>query len=518
MAQWDKLELNFTSSEDYINPLYEVREFYAVFTSPTRRELRVNGFWDGDRSWKIRFLPDETGTWTYRTVCSRKQNAGLHEKEGAVNCIRNTRDPALFRKGSLQHQPGDYHLSHADGTPFFWTACTAWNGALFSTEEEWDTYLRQRRANNYNVIQLVTTEWRGAATNAEGQTAIEGSGRIRLNPDFFERMDQRMDRVNELGLVAAPVILWALPFGDGREISPGYRLPVEEAVLLAKYIVARYGAHHVVWLLGGDGDYLGYHEDRWKTIGRRVFGDIHHAPASLHPKGRSWIGEAYRDEEWMDVVGYQSTHGNTQPHVDFINRGELAGQWAKLPARPLINMEPNYEQIRNLITAEDVRNASYWSVFATPPAGITYGANGVWPWLREGDTIQNHRDTPGTDPWYEGIELPGSLQIGFLAEFMQSLSWWTLRPDTELLVEQPGDSAFNHFVGVLRNPDYRIILAYVPRGDSLWLRNPLGRNYRARWFDPRENSYRSAELKEKHGGLRFTPPDRQDYVLILEAD
>ena len=37
-----------------------------------------------------------------------------------------------------------------------------------------------------------------------------------------------------------------------------------------------------------------------------------------------------------------------------------------------------------------MRNASYWSILATPTAGITYGANGIWPWLREGEEILNH--------------------------------------------------------------------------------------------------------------------------------
>jgi hypothetical protein len=38
--------------------------------------------------------------------------------------------------------------------------------------------------------------------------------------------------------------------------SPGYTLPDDEAVRLARYIMARYEAHHVIWLLGGGGNYL----------------------------------------------------------------------------------------------------------------------------------------------------------------------------------------------------------------------------------------------------------------------
>jgi hypothetical protein len=45
----------------------------------------------------------------------------------------------------------------ATRTPFFRTACTAWNGAMKSTEVEWETYLKQRRDKHYNVIQYITT-------------------------------------------------------------------------------------------------------------------------------------------------------------------------------------------------------------------------------------------------------------------------------------------------------------------------------------------------------------------------
>src|SRR5690606_40850268 len=60
-AQWDKLELSFTSERTYENPLYELDEFYALFTSPTGKTRKINGFWDGDKNFKIRFSPDEQG-------------------------------------------------------------------------------------------------------------------------------------------------------------------------------------------------------------------------------------------------------------------------------------------------------------------------------------------------------------------------------------------------------------------------------------------------------------------------
>lgn len=516
---WDKLELSFTSERTYENPLYELNEFYAVFTSPTGRSKKINGFWDGGNDFKIRFSPDELGTWTYQTHSSDK---GLDQQTGKFDCSRSTSKLTLYQKGAIKRSKGDYHLSYSDGTPFFFTACTAWNGALKSTKEEWEQYLTHRAKNNYNVIQFVTTQWRGGSTDQYGEVAYTGSGKIAVNTDFFKRMDEKVDRINAHGLVAAPVLLWALPVGEGRELSPGYTLPDAEAILLAKYMVARYGGNQVIWFLGGDGQFTDIFEQRWKTIGRGVFGEMQHpGVVAQHPRGSSWIGEIYKEEPWLDIVGYQSSHNNEQRVVDWINKGPMANQWDKLPARPLINLEPNYEEINFKITAEDVRNASYWSIFATPLAGITYGANGIWPWIQDdGNLVENHGNPggKGPTPWNKSIDFPGSMQIGYLSAFIQQCEWWKLKPVPELLVEQPGDKVFNHFIPVVADDSYSTLLAYTPIQQEIKIRNPGNLNYTAQWFDPINNQYLTAELTSGEGWLASTPPAAQDYVLVLEVD
>src|SRR5690606_24083957 len=342
-----------------------------------------------------------------------------------------------------------------------------------------------------------------------------------LNTEFFKRLDKKVDRINAHGLVAAPVLLWALPVGSGRELSPGYTLPDAEAILLARYMVARYGGNHVIWFLGGDGQYTDSFEQRWKTIGRGVFGDMEHpGVVAQHPRGSSWIGELYKDEHWLDIVGYQSSHNNQQAVVDWINKGPMTNQWDKLPSRPLINLEPNYEEINFKITAEDVRNASYWSVFATPLAGITYGANGIWPWIQEEQgLIENHGNPggKGPTPWYKSIDFPGSLQIGYLSAFIQQYEWWKLKPVPELLIEQPGDKVFNHFIPVVADDSHTLLLAYTPVQQEIKIRNPRNLSYTAQWFDPVHNKYSKAELNTGKGWISSTPPATQDFVLVLEV-
>jgi hypothetical protein len=210
---WQRFEAVFDSETEYENPLYNVTDFFAHFTAPSGRILKINGFWDGGRKWKVRFMPDEEGAWSYVTTCSDTENHVLHEIRGNFECVPANGSYDIHTRGRVIRQEGNYYMNHEDGTPFFWLACTAWNGGLKSTAEEWEHYLGQRAGLGYNVIQLVATQWRGCDANSQGELAYSGSGRITVNPSFFQHFDEKMDRINAHGHVAGLVLLWALPFG-----------------------------------------------------------------------------------------------------------------------------------------------------------------------------------------------------------------------------------------------------------------------------------------------------------------
>jgi len=171
---WMKYEMEFTSAVTYDNPLYDVKEFTITFTAPSGKQTNINGFWDGGTNWKVRFMPDETGSWTFSSRCSDKSNAGLHEVTGNFECVPHQNEHAIYTHGSIHQPDGTYHMTYSDGTPFFWTGGTAWNGALKSTPEEWDKYLQNRVEKNFSVIQFVTTQWRGCESDRNGQVAFTG--------------------------------------------------------------------------------------------------------------------------------------------------------------------------------------------------------------------------------------------------------------------------------------------------------------------------------------------------------
>ena len=200
----------------------------------------------------------------------------------------------------------------------------------------------------------------------------------------------------------------------------------------------------MAWILPGDAEYRGENAARWQRIGQAVFGGRPHAPVTLHPGGGHWYGGEFRDEAWLDFIGYQSGHASAEKWLGWIPTGEPATAWRIEPARPIINLEPNYEyhldqsDRTRRFDAFDVRRAVYWSLLATPTAGVTYGGHGVWGWDDGTRPPVNHPNTGVPLPWRQALTMPGAEQMAHVAELFGSLPWWRLRPAPELVAVQPG--------------------------------------------------------------------------------
>src|SRR5690242_7328616 len=115
---------------------------------------------------------------------------------------------------------------------------------MVSTADEWELYLRNRAARSFNAVQFLATQFRALAQNAEGRTAYTGTDHISIDPLFFRRLDDRIDAINAHGLLAVPLVIHA---GKDTPLNPGKGLPLDQVTVLARYIVARYGGHHVLW-------------------------------------------------------------------------------------------------------------------------------------------------------------------------------------------------------------------------------------------------------------------------------
>src|SRR5690606_41065416 len=68
-----------------------------------------------------------------------------------------------------------------------------------------------------------------------------------------------------------------------------------------------------------------------------------HSHLHAFPTRRS--SDLFREEPWYDFIGYQSSHsGDLQRSFTWIYDGPPAKEWAEAPRKPVINLEPCYEE------------------------------------------------------------------------------------------------------------------------------------------------------------------------------
>jgi hypothetical protein len=520
VRQWSRFELELTSDIAYGNPLQDVR-LVCTFVSDAGEMRRVDGFWDGRQTWRVRFSPNSAGHWRYVTECSDPRDLGLHGRTGAFNCVLAESGSRFQQHGSVEVSTDGRYLTHANGKPFFYLADTGWNGPLFSTDEEWQHYLNVRVQQGFTAVQWVPTQWISAPHgDREGRLPFTGHERIAVNPDVFQRLDLKLNEMNEAGLLGVPVLLWAANWADFEvmRVNPGLTLPEDQAVLLARYMVARWGANQVLWILPGDADYRGANAERWRRIGRAIFEGRDHAPVTLHPNGMSWYADEFRDESWLSLWGYQGCHFGDENALRWAVFGPQTSEWYRSPPRPIINLEPPYENHVDIsdhahrFSADEVRRAIYWSLLVSPTAGVTYGGHGVWGWDDGTSPPTAHPDSGIPLPWREALHMPAAEQLRHLNTLFQSMKWWTLEPDSSLIKVQPGDIAPQRFIAAVRSQSGDIALVYIPEDRRVTLdQSNLKPDLTSQWFNPRTGEFSRATAEQDE----FQTPGEGDWVLYF---
>src|SRR4029077_2975667 len=135
--------------------------------------------------------------------------------------------------------------------------------------------------------------------------------------------------------------------------------------------------------------------------------------------------------------------------------GPWTTAWTNQPFRPVINLEPPYEnhlayQSKKPHTPESVRRAVYWSLLNGPTAGVTYGGHGVWGWDDGSKPPTDHPSTGTPLPWQKALTMPPAEQMARLYDFFTSIDFWRLRPASVFVVNQPGKENPAKFIAAAR--------------------------------------------------------------------
>jgi len=243
----------------------------------------------------------------------------------------------------------------------------------------------------------------------------------------------------------------------------------------------------------------------------------------MHPGGMQWVWNEFKDEKWYDVVGYQSGHGDDDATARWMTEGPLTDDWAKMPHKPFINLEPPYEnhiayQSKKPISPDVMRRAMYWTLLNNPTAGVTYGGHGVWGW---DDGTKAPTDHPGTGtpmPWKKALTMPGAEQMVHLYGFFSTNDFWRLRPTPVFVVNNPGRNAPAKSVSAARTDKKDLMIVYVPEDRTIEVKlNSLPPSPNISWFNPRNGETSPAVAVVTTDTCQFPTPEEGDWLLVIKT-
>jgi hypothetical protein len=247
IERWNHIELSLTGPSEG-NPFMDI-QVTAQFKHK-HREVKVDGFYDGNGVYKVRFMPDVEGEWVYSVSSSCGE---VDRVEGGFTCVsasEGNRGPVRIRSAS--------HFAYEDGTPYrpFGTTCYAWTHQDAGLQEQTLETLSQAP---FNKIRMCVFPKRYSFNHNEPDcfpfigSQSEGFDWARFDPVYFAKLEKRILELRRLG-IEADLILFH-PYDKGHW---GFdRMAAETDDFYLRYIIARLGAfRNIWWSLANEFDFM----------------------------------------------------------------------------------------------------------------------------------------------------------------------------------------------------------------------------------------------------------------------
>jgi hypothetical protein len=316
---WDVFELEL-SGPSTGNPFLDVT-LSACFTHENAT-CQVSGFYDGDGTYRVRFMPHEEGAWSYETSSNREE----------LNRIKGRFDvgaPLPESHGPV-HVVDQYHFAYADGKRFFPVGTTLYCWHLERYDETLAT-LERAGINKVRFMPLPHSGHKGPPHNP-----WEGSANRwdfdRPNPEFWHSTENAVKDLRDKGVQADFIFFHPYESGDRQTwgLGPERMTDIQRKNYL-KYAVSRLAAfHNVWWSMANEYDGINKTLSFWEPLAEVV--------AQTDPYGHM-----------HSIHGYPGSHypGWSQPWVTHISIQDpgVAGisGWRQQYQKPVIDDEYQYE-------------------------------------------------------------------------------------------------------------------------------------------------------------------------------
>lgn len=251
VGQWGRFELTLRHEPE--GNAFMEDSLSAIFSNGKTR-ISVRGFYDGEGIYKVRFMPAETGIWSYETGSNVKE---LDKISGKFDCIHSAEN-----NHGIVRVKNRYHFEYSDGKPYypFGTTCYSFihqNDSLASIA------LKSLKESPFNKIRFcVFPQWQDYTTVcppyfpfvklAQRKDTVIWDLKT-FDPEFFRNLEKRVDDLAAQGIEADMILFH--PYDEGKW---GFdKLDHETDIRYLKYIVARLSSfHNVWWSMANEYDFL----------------------------------------------------------------------------------------------------------------------------------------------------------------------------------------------------------------------------------------------------------------------
>jgi hypothetical protein len=334
---WGMFEFSCRGAESG-NPFVDV-EFGATF-SQAGKTVAVNGFYDGDGMYRVRFMPDGVGEWSFRTKSNRPE---LDGKTGTFT----VRAADAGNRGMVRVKD-EYHFVYSNGAPYreLGTTCYAWTSQVEALEEQTLKTLAGAPFNkmrmclfpkwyHYNQVEPPQYPYVGQMPNKWDFT--------RFNPAYFQHFERRVAQLGAMG-IQADVILFH-PYDEGHWGFDNMGGENDDRYL--RYMIARLGAYrNVWWSLANEWDI--FKEKKTEADFER-FGEIiaredaYRHPCSIHQQKiffdhtKPWISHVSVQNDMPDNAPmYIRKYGKPVVFDECKYEGDISEGWGDITATRLV--------------------------------------------------------------------------------------------------------------------------------------------------------------------------------------
>lgn len=410
-----------------------------------------------------------------------------------------------------------------DKKPFFYLADTIWSAFTNITEDEWIYYLKRRKEQGFNVLQINTMpQWDRCISDIGLYPFATADGHrfdfTKWNEAYYEHAVRMCELAEEEGFQLALVVLWLnyVPGTWGSKVTDCNVMPKEFVKTYTGKIVHVFDRFEPIYIVSGDTDFdtpeaVSYYRDALDVLCEKS----PHTLKTMHIKrGYDFLPEEFLEK--LDFYMFQSGHNREGQDMAYVLPENFR---KKYPKKPLINAEPCYEQmgfsrkIYGRFQAEDTRKAAWSSILSGACAGVAYGAHGIWNWQKlnkpANPILGEGFDAPF--PWNEALQFPGAWDYGMIRQLLDELHTGELIPAQEVLENETTQ------IRMAQTTDGRYLL-YLPHSTKVVLNRELnGCSVRAVDLASGHRAYVSAVCREGKTEIAMHP-FYYDALLVVEAD